>query len=151
MTAIATVTIDRSNMPGSLADLVIDSEGFSTYYVDKAGLGRPGVAPREAFASDSPFINGRLRTAVVKEETTLPIKVRVQAASSSALDTAVNALEDALWQFVFPITVAVDGVSKTYNAYPATIQSTDGLTAFERVQAFHEDLSITIPIDPVSS
>jgi hypothetical protein len=149
MTALASVTIDRSNL--SLSDIVIDSEGFNTYYIDKAGLGRVGRAPRETFADDSPWINGRFRTAVVLEESELVLTVRVQSTTSSGLDTALDALEDALAQFVYTVTVAVDGVSKTYTAYPATIQSTDGLVAVERVRAFCEDLSISIPVYPVAS
>jgi hypothetical protein len=147
MTAIGTVSIDRSSL--SLSPLVIDTDGFSTYYVDAKGLGRVGKTPRETFATDSPYINGRTRTAVVLEESALPLGVRVQASSSSALNTAVTALEDALWQFVYTVTVTVDGVVKVWTAYPATIQSADGLLAFERVTSFHEDLSISIPVYPV--
>lgn len=149
MTAIGTVTIDRSGL--SLSDLVIDTEGFGTYYVDKGGLGRVGRTPRETVATSSPFVHGQSRTSVVLEESTLSLAVRVQAASSSALDAAVVALEDALFQFVYDVTVVVDGVTKVWTAYPATIDSTDGLVAFERVQAFHEDLAVSIPVYPVAS
>lgn len=149
MTAIGTVTIDRSSL--SLSDLVIDTEGFSTYYVDKAGMGRVGRVPRETFATASPFLHGQSRTSVVWDESSLPLTVRVQASSSAALDTAVSALEDALSQFIYPVTVEVDGVSKVWTAYPATWNSTDGLMTFERVTGFHEDLAITIPVYPVAS
>lgn len=146
MTALGTIVIDRSGL--SLADLTIDTEGFGTYLVDVAGLGRPGVVPRETFAATSPWVSGQLRTSVTLEETTLPLVVRVQAASSSALDTAVTALEAALNQFVYTVTKTVDGVAKAYTAYPATIGAVDGLTTFAGVQAHFEDLSISIPIYP---
>ena len=149
MTALGTVAIDRTSL--SLSTLTIDTDGFGTYYVDAKGLGRVGKTPRETFAGDSPYVNGRTRTAVVLEESTLILGVRVQAATSSALHTAVSVLEDALWQFVYPITVTVDGVAAVWTAYPATIQSVDGLLAFERVTSFHEDLSISIPVYPVSA
>src|SRR3954468_11821794 len=149
MTVLGTVTIDRSGM--SLSDLVIDTDGFGTYYLDKAGLGRVGRTPRETFAAPSPFVHGQLRTAVGLEESALVIVVRVQAATSSALATAVAALEDALFQFIYEVTVVVDGVTRVWTAAPAVVQSVDGLTAFERVTGFHEDLSISIPIYPVSS
>lgn len=151
MSDLGSVTIDRSGMPGSLTDLSIGTEGFGTYLVDAKGLGRVGKTPRETFATPSPWVHGRTRTAVVYEESTLPLVVRVQSSSSSALNTAVVALEAALAQFVYEVTVVVDGVTKVYTAYPATIQSTDGLTAFERVKGFHEDLSISIPVYPVSA
>jgi hypothetical protein len=151
MTALATMTVDRSGMPGSLAALVIDSEGFNTYCIDAAGFGRVGRTPRETLATPSPFVHGQTRSAVVLEESTLVRTVRVQAASSSALATAVTALEDALFQFVYTVTDVVDGVTRVWTAYPATIQSTDALIAFERVKGFHEDLTISIPVYPVSA
>lgn len=151
MTAIGSITIDRSGLPGSLSDLVIDTEGFGTYYLDRAGLGRVGQTPRETLATASPFVHGQVRTAVVYEESSLPLVVRVQASSSSALDTAVTALETALMQFTYTVTKVVDGVSKTYDAYPATWNSVDGLTTFERATGFYEDLTITIPVYPVAS
>jgi hypothetical protein len=66
MTSLATVSIDRSSL--GLSALVIDTEGFGTYYVDKVGLGRVGRLPRETLATPSPFVHGQFRTAVVWEE-----------------------------------------------------------------------------------
>lgn len=151
MSALGTITIDRSGMPGSLLDLVIDTEGFGTYYVDKAGLGRPGKTPRETLATASPYINGQLRTSVVYEESTLIYVVRVNGTSASDVNTKVTQLENALAQFVYNVTTVIAGVTKVYTAYPATVQSVDGLIAFERVTGFEEDLSISIPVYPVSS
>ena len=149
MADLANVTITRTLL--SLSNLSIGSEGFSTYYIDKGGLGRVGKTPRETFADDSKWVNGRLRTAVVREESVLPLTVRVQAASSSALDTAVEALDAALDQFVYDVTVTVDGVAKTYRGYPATMQTTDALINVERVRDFCEDFTISIPVYPVAS
>lgn len=149
MAATGSVTIDRSGL--SLTDLVIDTEGFNTYYIDKAGLGRVGRSPRETLATASPFVHGQARTSVVWEEASLPLTVRVQGTSSSALDTALTALDVALSQFVYEVTVVMDGVTKVYTAYPATWNSTDGLVAVERVKAFCEDLAISIPVYPVAS
>lgn len=149
MTAIGTLTIDCSSL--GVSDIVIDTEGFGTYCLDAAGLGRVGRTPRETFATPSPFQHGQARTSVVWDESSLPVTVRVQAASAGALDTAVTALEDALSQFVYNVTLAVSGVSKVYSAYPATWNTPDGLTAFERVTGLHEDLAITIPVYPLPS
>jgi hypothetical protein len=151
MTAIGTLVIDRSGMPGSLADLTADTDGFGPYVIAVKGLGRIGITPRETFAAPVPWVHGQLRTAVVKEESALVLLLSVNGSSASDLDTKVTALEDALWQFVYPVTLTVGGVAKVYVAYPATIQSVDGLTTFERATAFFEDLSISIPVYPVSS
>lgn len=150
MSNLGTVVIDRSGMPGSLSDLTIGTEGFDTYLVDSAGLGRVGITPRETFAAPVPWVHGQVRTAVVREESTLVLLVSVNGSSASDLNTKVGALEAALFQFIYTVTVTVLGVAKEYTAYPATIQSIDGLTAFERTTAFFEDLSISIPVYPVA-
>lgn len=149
MAALGSVSIDRTSL--SLSALVIDTDGFDTYYVDAAGLGRVGRTWRETTATSSPFVHGVLVTGSVLDDAVLPLVVRVQAASSSALDTAVTALEDALAQFSYPVTVVVDGVTKVWTARPATIQSTDALIDFARVTNHFEDLSISIPVYPVSA
>lgn len=149
MTAVATVTIDRSSL--SLSDLVIDSEGFGTYLLDVDGLGRVGRTPRITYAAVSPYVNGQLPVAAVWDESTLSITVRIQSDSSADLDTAVAALEAALGQFSYTVTLDVNGVTKTYPATFATWNSTDALTQFARVMTYHEDLAITIPVYPVAS
>ncbi len=88
---------------------------------------------------------------MVKEESTLPLVVRIQSTTASGLSTAVTALETALWQFTYTVTVAVGGVSKVWTAYPATIGSIDGLVTPWRVADHYEDLTISIPIYPVSA
>lgn len=149
MTSLATVAIDRTSL--GISALTIVSDGFSTYYLDVGGLGRAGKTPRETFATAPPWLHGQLRTAVALEEATLPLVVRVQASTSSGLDTAVEALEAAVGQFVYTVTKTVDGIVKVYEAYPATIQATDALTAVERVRNYYEDLSISIPVYPIAS
>ena len=79
MTALVSWTIDRSAL--SLSDLVIDSDPTSTYTFAQGGVGRVGITRRETFAADSLFVHGRMRTAVVKEESLLPGIVIVQGAA----------------------------------------------------------------------
>lgn len=148
MTALGTVSIDRTSL--SLSPLVIDTEGFGVYLVDVGGLGRVGIAPRETFATPSPWVHGQLRTAVVKEESSLILTVRVQAGSTADVHDAVHTLEAALFQFIYEVTVTVDGQAQSWTAYPATIGAVDGLTKFEAVTGYYEDLSISIPVYPVA-
>lgn len=147
MTAVGSVTIDRSSL--SAADLVVDTEGFGVYTVDAGGLGRVGITWRNTFASASPFVHGQLRTTAVKEESTLPLLIRVGAGTTGDLRDAVHTLEAALSQFVYQITLTVDGVARAFTAYPATIGAVDGITKFEAVTAFYEDLTIVVPVYPV--
>lgn len=149
MTALVSWSVDRSGL--SLSDLVIDSDTGSTYRFADGGLGRRGIAPRETFADDSPWINGRFRTSVVMEESQLPGIVLVQAASTSALETAITALETALTQFTYTVTEVKDGVTKVFTAYPATIGAADGIATYDNVAQHFQLLSISIPIYPVAS
>lgn len=149
MTALVSWTIDQSSL--SLSGLVIDSNPASTYRFAIGGVGRRGIAQRETFAADSPWIDGRLRTAVVKNESELPGIVIVQASTTSALDTAIAALEVAVCQFAYTLTEVKDGVTSVWNAYPAAIGYADGVVTFDNVTQHYQGVSLTIPIDPVSS
>lgn len=143
------VAIDRSSL--SLSDLTIAVSGNGTYVIDQGGLGRPGKTSRETLATASPFVHGQTVTAVVLEDSSLPLVVRVNAATSSALDTAVTALETALRQFTYTVTVTVDGVAKVWTGRPAAIGTVDGLQTYARVAEFYEILTVTIPVYPVAS
>lgn len=149
MTALVSWSIDRSGL--SLSDLVIDSDPTSTYTFAQGGVGRVGVSPRETFATDSAFVDGRMRTSVVRDESSLPGIVIVQGASWSAVDTAVTALETALWQFIYTLTEVKDGVSKVWTAYPATVGAADGVVTVDNIEQFYTVVSLGIPVYPVSA
>lgn len=96
---------------------------------------------------DSPDIHGTEYTSAAKEESSLPLEVKVFAASTAALNTACNALESALSQFEYTATVTEDGVSKVWSCAPAD-WSTGSVDAGESA-AFLRTYTITIPVFPV--
>lgn len=141
----AEVSIDRSSL--SLAALVVSDDG-ATYQIKQDGLTRPGITWRLTAAPDSADVHGTEYVAAVKEQTSLPLDVIVKAASSAALDTACVALEDALSQFSYPVTVTVDGVAKVWSSSPAA-WSYSRPTDLAEVQQHFTVMTLTIPVYPI--
>lgn len=96
-------------------------------------------------------VHGSEYVGAVKEQTSLPLKVLVQAASSAALDTAVAALEAALSQFTYTATVAVDGVTKVWSCAPASYGSESGLVEHAMVSGHFDTFVVSIPVYPIAS
>lgn len=142
----ASVSIDRTSL--SLSPLVIDTAAASTYRLGDGGLSRPVMTPRETKAPESRYYAGSELLAVTREQTALHLGVIIQAASSAALNTAVQALDDALWQFAYDVTVTVDGVVKVWHCTPATLGTASGLVEASHVEQFFDVFSIDLPCKP---
>ena len=142
-----TVSVDRTSL--SLSALAITDDG-STYQIGLDGLGRPGRVWRFTDMPPSSDAHGTEHVAAVLEETTLPLEVIVKAASSSALNTAVDALFAALSQFAYDVTVTVDGVAKTWSAAPAAVAPKAAIGPGQVAQ-FFEVFTVTIPVYPIAS
>lgn len=145
--SVATVSIDRSSL--SLSALTITDDG-ATYQLAQDGLGRPGITWRLASAPDSANVHGTEYVGAAREQSSLPLTVIVKAASSSALNTAVAALEDALSQFAYDVTVTVDGVAKVWPASPAAWSFTTPVSPAQVTQ-FYTLMTITLPVYPIAS
>lgn len=146
MTSTATVSIDRSDL--SLAALVISGDGSGTYSLTDRGLGRPAITPRITNMPDSRDVEGSEILSAVKEQTALPLEVLVQATSTAALDAAIDALDAALWQLQYDVTVTIDGVAKVWHCTPAAWAVSSGVVEYARAAQFVEVLTITIPCKP---
>jgi hypothetical protein len=142
-----TVAIDRASL--SLSALTIANDG-ATYQIGMDGLSRPGRTWRITSAPDSADVHGSVPIAAALEQTSIPLEVIVKSTSSSALNTAVDALFAALSQFIYPVTVTVDGVAKVWSASPATV-TPKAATGPAQVAQFFEVFTVTIPIYPVSA
>lgn len=143
----ATVTLDCSSIPAS--DVVLNSATSATYVLLQEGLSRPAITWRLTPAPDSADVHGTEYVAAAKEQTTLPLKVMIQAASSAALDAAISDLEDALSQFTYTATVVVDGVTKVWSCAPAAYSPTSGLIDSNFVDGHFDVYTITIPVYPI--
>lgn len=142
----ATVSIDRSAL--SLSPLVIADDG-ATYRLTERGLGRPGVTWRMGAMPDSADVHGTEYISAAKEQSSLPLEVAVTASTTSALSAAVVALEAAVSQFSYDVTVTVDGVGRTWSCGPASYASANGAFDAGMVAAHFDVLSITIPVYPI--
>lgn len=148
----ASVSIDRTSL--SLSPLVIVGPGdaSTTYLLTKNGLGRPGVTQRLTYMPDSPYIHGSELLAAAQEQSSLPLEIVVQAATASALDAAVQALADAVFQFSYTVTVTpASGVSKTWACDPAALAPSSGGEIDAAWLQFVDVLKVTIPVYPIPS
>lgn len=142
----ATVSLDRTSL--SLSALAITDDG-STYQLKQDGLSRPAMTWRFTTMPDSADIHGTENVAAARERTTIPLEVIVKSTSSSALNTAVVALETALSQWAYDVTVTVDGVAQVWHAAPAA-WSFSQPTSPGMVAQFFTLMTITIPVYPIA-
>ena len=139
------VSIDRTSL--SLSALVITDLPGATYRLPEDGMGRPAIAQRRTYAGNSAWLNGSTLISATKEQASLPLVIYTEAASSATLDTQMTALEAALGQFVYNVTVTVDGVAKVWRGDPADIswgEVDSGLVRAKMCRA-----SVTIPVYPI--
>ena len=146
----ASVSIDRTSL-GLSALLIVsaDTDPTATYVLTKKGLGRPAITPRETKAPDSPDMNGSVLLNVVKEQSALPLEVLVQSDTAANLDAAVQELADAVWQFRYPTTVNISGVSKVWSCTPSAVAPSSGGEDDAQWLQFVDVLQLTIPVYPI--
>lgn len=126
--------------------VTIDDDG-PTYRLTEDGVGRPGMSHRIVYAPDSPYTHGSEKVSAAREQTSLPLRFKVFAASTAALEAACDVLEAALSQFTYTATVTEDGVSKIWNCDPASWSS--GLVDSGEVAAKIRTYTVTIPVHPI--
>ena len=140
------VTIGRTSL--SLSALSISSDGTGTYSLTPEGLGRPVRTARSTFADPSPHVEGQLLTQSVADISSIPFEVVIQADSAANLEAAIEALEDALFQFRYVTTVTVDGVGRAWTSQPCGLEVVGGAVLFARRSQFCELVQFTIPVLP---
>lgn len=145
----ANVSIDRTSL--ALPPLLIADAGdlAATYVLTGSGLGRPAITWRETRAPEHPDMHGSLLLRAVKEQSSLPLEVIVQADTAADLDAAVQALADAVWQFSYNITVTIDGGAKVWAATPAALAPSSGNEDAAKWLLHVDVLTITIPVYPI--
>ena len=137
------VTFDRSSL--SLPDLVISSTPGGTFWLPEDGFARPARALRKTYAPDSAYASGRQLLAAVEDAAEVPLTIYAQASSAALLEAAVNELEEALGQWSYDLTVAVDGQARTYHAEivrPAWFQDSG------MVKAHMARATVSVPVNP---
>lgn len=109
-------------------------------------LTRAGKTWRRSYSS-SPFHHGDTLTAATLAQEQMVASVYLSAASSAALQTLREAVEDAFSQFVFDMTVTEDGVTKVYTCDISDVAwdaRDEGMVGAHLARA-----TVTIPCYPV--
>ncbi len=141
------VTFDRTSL--SLSDLVVGLYAAdATYFLPPEGITRPAFTMRRTYAPDGD-ITGKQLLQAVQDSGPVQLSIYAQATSTSALTTAMEALDAAATQWSYDLTVTVDGVARTYPADPEFPQW--GLVDAGLVGVFLALATITVPVNPVEA
>lgn len=108
------VTISRDSL--SLPDLVFSGDPTGDFHVPEDGVRWPRVSMRKIYAPESEFIAGRVKLAQVEGVADYPVTLYVHGDTTADVFTNMDALEAAVLQFEFDLTITVDGESRTYTA-----------------------------------
>lgn len=145
--ATASLTIDRTGMSGSPADLVFSgSNGTAWGLID---LSEPIMLPVTEYASRARFLDGGVATASTYDLTAIAAVVELKQSTAAALASAYAELVAALRRIRYEVTITKNSQSLTYQA-----QGRGGLAPAKNLD--HLDLSrttqlynLTIPVHPV--
>lgn len=108
------VTIGRDDL--SLADLTFTGDPAADFHVPEDGVRWPRVAMRKVYAPESEFIAGRVKLAQVEGVADYPVTLYAHGDTTAEVVANMDALEAAVTQFEFDLTVTIDGQSRTYRA-----------------------------------
>jgi hypothetical protein len=108
------VSFDRTAL--SLSALTITETPGGSYWLPEQGAEWPRFSRRKEYAPAVRYLGGRTLLARVADVGTLPLTVYARAASGSALDTLKAALQTAVDQWMYDLTLTIDGVAVTYTA-----------------------------------
>lgn len=98
----------------ALADLNLsDSSNYKLI-----GIG-PGTLEWNRQYASSPYVHGEVLVNAVKSQGNLPLSVRCLGSTQSSREANVAALCRALEQFIYNLTVTVEGVTYTWQCDPA--------------------------------
>lgn len=147
MTTTATVSISRTAL--ALTALVIADDGAEPYSLTATGLGRPEITPRNTYAPDSRYINGSELVAVTREQSALPLEVLVQADSAVTLHNAIAALDDAIWQFTYTVTITVGGVAQVWTCSPGVLNTVSGTVDHGHADQHMAVVALALPCHPI--
>lgn len=143
--SLASVTIDRSDMAGTPAPLVI-SDDSSDYRLTENGMGYVVQSVRMTTAPPSRFVDGEVVTGYAREATELPLEFYVIGTSSADVATKVAAMEEALYRLGYPVTRMVDGVSVAYSGGPCALKPVRAAVDSGVLAQHFDTFAVTIPL-----
>lgn len=148
MITTATWSIDRTSL--SLAALVLDGSQTttSTLTVRRDGLVMPAQARSHAWAYDSGVTDGNVSVGSTLLMTAWVLPIQVEAASMSALQTAMDEVRTAFGQHTFAMTATLDGVSRVWTCYAADSVTEDPAGLVDLAYVTFGYLTANIPCHP---
>lgn len=146
---IWSVTVTRTIL--GLPDLVItNNPQGNDFWLPEDGLEEPDMVYRLGYMPDHPDIHGKELLSAVLEHGAIPLSVYTKAASGADLRTNKNVIIAAFGQFVYNVTVDIDGDSwGTFSAdphYPRWGAVDSGM-----VRAHLARASLVVPVYPIAS
>ncbi len=141
------LSISRTSLGES--PLLIGVNGAAPYSLTDTGMGRPAVTARTVGASESPWLHGSTLVSAVRETSALPLEILIQASTDAELAAATAALDEALWQFDYALTVIEGSTSTTWQCSPASYGVADGVSMSFNVDQHFEVWTVTIPVYPI--
>ena len=126
-------------------DTALDTAFADSHHLPEDGLSRPSFAPLLTYAPGSPYARQTLIAARLEPDVQRAT-IYCHAASTSALRDAEDALNAALWQWSYLVTVEIDGETWTAYGEPTTAVFEDwdsGMVAAHTSRAV-----LTIPVNP---
>lgn len=106
------LTISRTAL--SLPDLTFTGDPSGDFHVPEDGVRWPRLALRKVYAPESEFVPGRTKLAQVAGVADYPVSLYVHGDTTGEVFANMDALEAAVTQFEFDLTVTIDGESRTY-------------------------------------
>jgi len=141
-----TVSIDRSSL--SLSALAIASTYQTGLYLADQGLGRPAKTWVRNYATARDW-NGAVPVDARLDQSSVALSIYIQGTSTSDLESRYAALEAALYQFTYNLTVTVDGTAKVWAAEAADITPAGYDVSF--TLQYLQLVAVTIPVYPISA
>ena len=139
------VVFDRTAL--TLGDLTISNTPGGDYWLPE-GVEWPRFGRRKEFAPPSPYLSGRTLLARVSDVGLLPLTIYVGGSTTSEVETQKAALQAAVDQWSYDLTLTVDGVSADFTAECADDDITWGAIDSGMVRAHICRGSLTIPLYP---
>lgn len=140
------VTFSRDGDDLVITDHPDNGDGM---WVTEDGITWPSFTMRRTYAPDSKDIGGRVLTAVVPDAGQTSLVVKLKGATPAALIALMDELEAATSQFTYTLTVAIDGVSRSWAADSELPQW--GNFDSGQWKARMTTATITIPLNPPGS
>ena len=139
------VSVDRTSL--GAAALVVPDFPTAGLWIPEDGMGRPARTWNRTTVT-SPLTHGSVTTRATLEETSIPLSVYAQGASTAAVAALQDTVEAAFAQFLYTVTITLDGVAKAYECYPADLSWGDILAP--EAKAYLARATLTIPCYPIA-